>query len=149
MTMCEKIDLEPKPIDPELTFTIGLRVEWDDEKDQGNRCNHGYLLASVIDWVSRTLLPITGAPPPTVWLEQVGRDDGEPRYRMLSVDWEGHVVDFVFTMREDEDGQVLRIITYHRADKALIKIFQSLWSATDVKAWLREAYPPKSEKRKD
>lgn len=129
----------PEPVDPALIFTAGMGVEWDDGKDAINRKKHGYALASIIDWLERTWMPL-GIPPPTVWLEQPGRSDGEPRYRMLSVDWEGHVVDFVFTVRENNGGTALRIISFRRADDKQVEAFNAHWSADEVKQWLNDTY---------
>lgn len=135
--MNEQRDEPLTPVDPELVFAFGMCVEWDDDKHDENQRKHGYRFESVEDWLHRTILPLNAEPPPTVWIEQPIRDDGEKRYRWLSVDWEGHVVDFVFTMRDGD----LRIISYRRANERELPLFWGHFSREEVADWLRRAYP--------
>lgn len=124
------------PIDPELILTFGMEVVWDADKHDENQRKHGYRFESVEDWLRRTVLPLGAEPPPTVWIQQPSRDDGEKRFRWLSVDWEGHIVDFVFTIREGD----IRIISYRRANNSDLPFFWNHFSREEVANWLHRAY---------
>lgn len=127
---------EFREIQPGLVFTFGMDVEWDEDKAKSNRYKHGYAFESVGDWLYRATFPTGPGPPPTVWLQQP-RDDGEPRWRLLSVDWEGHVIDFVFTLREGR----IRLISYRRAHEGELHFYWQHWRKDEVAAWLASAYP--------
>jgi len=125
------------PVDPELVLNFGMGVVWDGDKHEENQRKHGYRFESVADWLDRTVLPLNAEPPPTVWIEQPQRDDCEKRFRWLSVDWEGHVVDFVFIIRDGD----LRIISYRRANDRELPLFWGHFDEAEVNDWLRRAYP--------
>lgn len=119
-----------------VVFTIGMTIEWDPDKREENR-KHGYLFESVEDWLSRVLLPThPGGAPPTVGLTYPRRDYGEDRETVVTVDWEGNPVLFVFTVR----GQNLRIISYRRASQEEATAFYEHHMEADVRAWLDVAY---------
>lgn len=121
-------------------LTLGMGYEFDDDKDRLNRAKHGYGLESGHDLVWRLTIPI-GPAPPVVGLTQFGRDDREPRYRILTLDHEGQLVDFVFTVRGNiGDNYRLRAISYRRAyyDPLLLATFVPHVSSEEIAAWLQQ-----------
>lgn len=125
---------EPPPL------TIGMGYEFDEDKDELNRAKHRYGLDSGQDLLWRLTLPV-GSAPPVVGLTQLGRDDNEIRYRILTLDHESQLVDFVFTVRGHiGDDYRLRAISYRRAhyDPLLLSVFLQHITSDEIAIWLQQ-----------
>src|SRR5438552_18337490 len=110
-----QIDLEDwAPLENPPPITIGMGYQFDPDKDDINCRKHGYSLRSGEDIVRRIGWPL-GIAPPVVGLHQIDREENEPRFRMLTLDHECHLVDFVFTVRGDLGNDYhARGISYRR-----------------------------------
>lgn len=121
-------------------LTIGMGYEFDPAKDEINRIKHGYGLESGEDLLRRLTFPL-GRGPPVVGLAQPDRIDNESRYRILTLDHESHLVDFVFTVRgKIGDNYRLRAISYRRAsyDPILLSIFLPHVTSGEISDWVRQ-----------
>lgn len=126
-------------IRPPPVLSVGMGFEFDLAKDRINRTKHGYGLASGEDVLRRVAWPI-GMAPPVVGLEEVGRDDGEVRFRILTLDHECQLVDFVFTIRGTLGNDYrLRAISYRRAyEPELMTLYESHVSFEECLSWLHQ-----------
>jgi len=113
-----------------------MGFEFDPEKDAINRAKHGYGLQSGSDLFESLVWPIEAAPP-VAGLAQYGRTDGEPRFRVLTLDHECLLVDFVFIVRGEPGADYrARAISYRRAYEAdFIALFGSHVTLEECLAW--------------
>ena len=126
------------PLPPPLT--IGMGYEFDEDKDRVNRAKHQYGLDGGYDLLWRLTLPI-GKSPPVVGLTQFGRDDNEQRFRILTLDHESHLIDFVFTTRGQMGNDYrVRAISYRRAryDHLLLCVFLKHVTSEEIASWLKQ-----------
>ncbi len=95
------------------------KIEFDPNKEEGNRIKHGYSLESAV-YLLNGLLSLTGNSKP--YLVSDGfLENGETRHMHMSADDSGNVVLMVTTMRPDE---AVRIISFRRANENECMIFQ-------------------------
>lgn len=135
--MCVDYDIENlQPVGLVLPFPT--QVDFDPDKEQENRRIHGYSLASVEDWVNRLTFPIGPGCAPTVGYDEITRN-GECRWRVITVDWEGNIVFFVFNIRRADGNTVLRVISYRRASEREEDQYRNLVQQEEVEAWVRLA----------
>ena len=97
----------------EFRVVIGrTRIDYDPNKDERNRKDHGYLLESAVEQLERMLLPLGGSPPKMTsdgfW------EEDEVRHMHMGVDDCGRVIFFVTTMR---DPEIVRLISYRAASR--------------------------------
>ncbi len=85
------------------------KIDYDWNKEEYNRKEHGYSLESAVHFLERMLLPITSPPVATSDPVEI---EGEFRYRHMTLDTDNKVVFFVTTMRPDE---TVRVISLRRA----------------------------------
>ncbi|MEG2802635.1 BrnT family toxin [Stenotrophomonas sp.] len=105
----------------EFRVVVGrTRIDYDTDKEYGNREKHGYSLESAVTLLESTLLPI-GAPP---FITSDGfMEAGEVRHMHMAVDDCGKVVLMVTTMRRDE---TVRVISFRRASAQEREQFHSI-----------------------
>jgi len=95
-------------------------IDFDPEKENGNRKKHGYSLESAADLLQRWIFPIPSTP--FITSDPIERN-AEIRHEHLGVDDSGNVVFIVTTMRAEE---VVRVISFRRANKRERELFESL-----------------------
>lgn len=104
----------------------GTKIDYDDDKEQGNRKNHGYSLASAVHFLERYVMPFSESPP--FITRNAPADHGEARHEHMTLGDDGEVVFFVTTMREeDDDGEaydVVRVISLRRASREERDVFK-------------------------
>lgn len=76
------------------------RIDYDRNKEDGNRRKHGYSLASAAHLLERIMFPIGANVPHAISDSFICK--GEVRHMHMSVDEIGKVVLMVTTMRQDE-----------------------------------------------
>lgn len=108
----------------------GTKIEYDDDKEQGNREKHGYSLASAVHFLERYVMPFSESPP--FLTRKAPADHGETRHEHITVGDDGEVVFFVTTMREEDDDEgddddeeydVVRVISLRRASREERDVF--------------------------
>lgn len=92
------------------------QVDYDRNKEEANRKNHGYSLASAVYFMTRLLLPIPQ--PPFITREALTND--ERRHEHMTVDDQGKVVFLVTTMCPEE---TVRVISLRRAHPEEREVF--------------------------
>jgi uncharacterized DUF497 family protein len=100
---------------PNYEFRVvfgGTTLDYDLDKEDANRKNHGYSLLSGVHLLERLVLPIGGSPPHAV--SDAFVEKGEVRHMHLSVDDSRKVVLMVTTMRPNE---TVRVISFRRASE--------------------------------
>ena len=108
--------------DYEFRLVFGrTKIDYDPNKEDANRQNHGYSLESAVHLLERILLPLGSQPPHAV--SDAFKENDEVRHMHMSVDDCGDVVLMVTTMRPDE---TVRVISFRRAHKDERKKFQEL-----------------------
>jgi uncharacterized DUF497 family protein len=93
------------------------KIDYDRDKEDENRKNHGYSLESAVYLLERLILPIESKPFIT---SDPFEENGEVRHMHMGVDDNGYVVLMVTTMRPDE---TVRIISLRRASQKECEIF--------------------------
>ena len=97
---------------PEYEFRLIIgrtKIEYDEEKEEKNRRNHGYSLESAVYVLENILLPVDDRP---MAISDAFNEGGEVRHMIMGLDDDGRVVFFATTMRP---GEVIRIISFRRA----------------------------------
>lgn len=108
--------------DYEFRAVIGrTKIEYDQDKEDANRKNHGYSLESAVQLLERFVLPLGNKHPHAV--SDAFIENNEVRHMHMSVDDCGDVVLMVTTMRSDE---TVRVISFRRAHKDERQQFQEL-----------------------
>jgi uncharacterized DUF497 family protein len=108
--------------DYEFRVVIGrTKIDYDQDKEDANRENHGYSLESAVHLLERFVLPLGNQPPYVV--SDAFMENEEIRHMHMSVDDCGDVVLMVTTMRSDE---TVRVISFRRAHKGERQQFQEL-----------------------
>jgi len=98
----------------------GTKIDYDPDKEDYNRREHEYSLASAVDLLERWIFPTSSTPFIT---SDLIKKNGEIRHQHIGVDDNGNVVFIVTTMRKDE---TVRIISFRRAQKKERDLFKSL-----------------------
>ena len=98
----------------------GTKIDFDPDKEDYNRKEHGYSLESAAYLFERWILPIPSTP--FITSDPIERN-GEIRHQHIGVDDSGNVVFIVTTMRAEE---TVRVISFRRAHKEERELFESL-----------------------
>lgn len=105
--------------DWEFRVVIGsTQIDYDQNKEEANRQNHGYSLESAVEQFEHLILPV-GKPRPYM-VSDGFMECGEVRHMHMGTDDAGKIVLFVTTMRANE---IVRIISYRRASDKEREIF--------------------------
>ena len=96
------------------------KIDYDLNKEDYNRKEHGYSLESAVDLLERWILPIASTQ--FITSDPIEKN-GEIRHQHIGVDDSGNIVFIVTTMREDE---TVRAISFRRAHKRERELFESL-----------------------
>lgn len=113
--------------DSDFRLIIGRTgIDYDQDKEELNRKKHGYSLESAVYIFERALFPFGHRHPPMFTSEPIDIN-GEMRHNHLAVDDQQKLVFIVTTMRI---GEIVRIISFRRANDAEKKIYISLCKET-------------------
>jgi uncharacterized DUF497 family protein len=113
---------EIKPWWDETDFRLligSTSIDYDPDKDEINRKQHGYGLESAVFLLQEALLPLHGGIGPLFYSEPVCVD-GEIRHQLMTRDEHGSVLFMVTTMRK---GETVRVISLRRASKKEQRIY--------------------------
>jgi uncharacterized DUF497 family protein len=109
---------------PEYEFRLVFgrtKIDYDPNKEEVNRREHGYSLESAVYLLERMLLPV--AKPAPYAVSEAFMENDEVRHMHMSVDDSGHVILMVTTMRPEE---TVRVISFRRAHEEERAEFQKL-----------------------
>lgn len=110
----------------DFRLVIGsTKIDYDQNKEDSNRKNHGYSLGSAVHFFTRLLLPVQQPP----FITRDTQTAGERRHEHMTVDDQGKIVFLVTTMRPDE---TVRIISLRRAHPHERDAFRCLTGFTEV-----------------
>lgn len=93
------------------------RIEYDINKEMKNISKHRYSLESAVFHFEKLILPVPSEGFLTYELTRKGQ---ETRHKHISKDDEGNITVIITTMR---DNNVIRIISYRRANKNEISLY--------------------------
>jgi len=113
--MTEDIKIPEKLGIPDYEFRVifgGTTLDYDWDKEEVNRKEHGYSLLSGVYLLERLLVPVGSSPPHAVSDAFVEND--EIRHMHLGIGDASEVVFMVTTMRPNE---VVRVISFRRASE--------------------------------
>lgn len=97
----------------------GTTLDYDEDKEQTNREDHEYSLASAVHFLECYVTPFIEHPP--FITRDALSDHGEVRHEHMTVGDEGEVVFFVTTMRADETVRVISLRRASRQERAVFK----------------------------
>lgn len=95
----------------------GTTVDYDTDKEEYNRKEHKYSLASAVHLLEKVILPTNSSPFIT---SDPFTENSEIRHMHMGIDDRGYVVLMVTTMRPDE---TVRVISFRRASEKEREIF--------------------------
>lgn len=115
MNIPEKLGIS----DQDFRVVIGrTRIEYDPDKEEGNRNKHGYSLASAVYLLEKLLIQSSGSRPHLV---KESPRSGEMRHEHLTFDDSQNIVQMVTTMRPNE---TVRVISFRPANEREIAVFE-------------------------
>jgi len=110
--------------DEDFRIVFGsTKIDYAPDKDESNRTKHGYALESGVDFLSRTVQPVSPSPMMTRKKVIENEEHGdEVRHNHLCYDDHKNVVFMVTTMRPDE---TVRVISVRPANKKERELFHA------------------------